>query len=472
MRLPAPSASASASHSHSHSHSLSAHPSLSLSKETVLAHLAAQGFQPTALPEGMLDEFMAEMETVYKEERLRREIRREGERWEAWEVGGERSVEGIQRNGNANGNARGVKWRVEQEEEEEGVKVLPVRPRGKADVIRTGTTHPPTRAQNPKPHPQRIRAPASRTTTSTLRSTSTTSTSTSAHHHPQPQRPPPREQPSSILTASQLPPADPATYQMTIIEQLAALDLSRVKATVAKQRERERGGGRGYAPRGQTRNDHGEEEYDATYDDDARTGETGEESRDEDEEYTREYASGEEATGDEEAVYDDDDEEEDVDEESSYITTPTFTTVAEESRYPRYRTGFIYVNPNPAPPRKHDPVARFHQHRARWARDEFLQRLGPWTWSVRNGERGPMRHGGCSSAVSSMSNTVGGGFGGNAARRVGGMVTAAPGARGGAGPGKKREVRSRYAVNEYVVPTAKKRNDIIWDTRNRMAYMR
>ncbi|KAI9011151.1 hypothetical protein BC832DRAFT_324817 [Gaertneriomyces semiglobifer] len=99
----------------------------------------------------------------------------------------------------------------------------------------------------------------------------------------------------------------------------------------------------------------------------------------------------------------------------------------------RYRSGYIRGSA-PPPRRKHDPVTRYHQHQARWQRDGFLQRM------------------------------------------VNKKPVVAPVASVPSRPtstGYSQRPRHNYADMRptYVIPTTKKRDELVWDIRNRMAYV-
>ncbi|KAJ3188861.1 hypothetical protein HDU85_004575 [Gaertneriomyces sp. JEL0708] len=124
------------------------------------------------------------------------------------------------------------------------------------------------------------------------------------------------------------------------------------------------------------------------------------------------------------------------DSEAEYddYTSPSTGSSSEDTpERRRYRSGYIRGGAPPAR-RKHDPVTRYHQHQARWQRDGFLQRM------------------------------------------VNKKPVVAPVASVPSRPtstGYTQRPRHNYADMRptYVVPTTKKRDDLVWRNRNRMAYV-
>ena len=111
------------------------------------------------------------------------------------------------------------------------------------------------------------------------------------------------------------------------------------------------------------------------------------------------------------------------------VVDTTITDQESESRRPA--SGFIRTAPPKRPAKKHDPVSRFHQHKAVWSRDDFLQRTEHKAKAATGG-------------------------------RWGGSTVI---------PATTSKPRHNLAALRptYVVPTQKDRRDVIWEIRNRMA---
>ncbi|RKO90375.1 hypothetical protein BDK51DRAFT_30443 [Blyttiomyces helicus] len=251
-----------------------------------------------------------------------------------------------------------------------------------------------------------------------------------------------------------------ATRSMSVIERLAAVDLSRARETVRRQREEHAGSGGAAAgmvgtvsdpPPERSPRDAGawdKRETDRERRDDAR-----QLSKDESEESDLSYASRS-PDEDELASYTN----------SSYVQSSSSSVISYPEPAPqRPRSGFIRVAPPRPTTRKHDPVARFHQHQSQWNRDSFLKRIGDFGDLARAKEaRG---QGG-----------VGGGGGGVGMGVRDGRAGSGAAAGVGAAQRKWAEVipqrpRHNFAAMRptYVVPTTKPRRDLVWEVRNRLA---
>ncbi|KAJ3168380.1 hypothetical protein HDU87_001179 [Geranomyces variabilis] len=231
--------------------------------------------------------------------------------------------------------------------------------------------------------------------------------------------------------ASPPPSSSSATYRMSIIERLAALDLSRVRETVARQHrtkvrpldddddddDRSEEEADDYTERTehsalQMDDDDDEEEEMVAgkrprtfrYDnDDLREASEGfiltmkslqPPARKPDRHRPRRWANGDVAepvyfryTHDGEESYseivddsnDDDDDDDYAPSASSLGPAEAATAARTYNGRPKLYTGFIYPSFSNATTRarkkKHDPVARFHAHRQRWEQDPFLRRM-------------------------------------------------------------------------------------------------
>ncbi|KAI8928114.1 hypothetical protein BC831DRAFT_449881 [Entophlyctis helioformis] len=106
----------------------------------------------------------------------------------------------------------------------------------------------------------------------------------------------------------------------------------------------------------------------------------------------------------------------------------------------RPQSGFIRVAPAKRPTKRHDPVARFHQHQAEWSRNGFLRRSEKRDKTPQGTVMGTARWGG-----------------------VAGPPLAAMGL-----PAKPRHNLAAMRPT-FVVPTEKTRRDVVWQVRSRLA---
>ncbi|TPX69052.1 hypothetical protein SpCBS45565_g02668 [Spizellomyces sp. 'palustris'] len=317
---------------------------LHISKQDVRAQLVTMGYEPDALPDKMLDEFIEELKRAYRTEL--------GEFLEEDEDDDDDSVS--------------------TEPDETSRLERPYYPYGRPVDAKKGywNEKAPLKEVSRSPSPRK-------TPDRKVREAPPTTPQRQIQRHDRP------SDESTEYDTTQTT-CSPATHQMNVIERLAALDLSNVRRTVSHQRQKEKS-------------------------------------------FTQH------AQGVEQAVDDDLEDEisNDFYDSEEYALRDSTNFSSSESEYyerPRYRTGFIRTQPQQRP-RKHDPVSRFHQHQAEWQRDVFLRRLGN-----PGGQR----------PVAMVGST-----------KV---------------PGAQRPRHNLAALRPtYVVPTTKKRSDVVWDVRNRLA---
>ncbi|KAJ3277691.1 hypothetical protein HK104_003061, partial [Borealophlyctis nickersoniae] len=212
-----------------------------------------------------------------------------------------------------------------------------------------------------------------------------------------------------------------ATQQMSVIERLAKMDLSGVRRKIGEQQQR-----RGHAS--DAKSSGGERDgYDGRRDDEDIGVDL---DLSEFDEVAKSVTSM-----DKESYPFDETLDDTLDESTVSTNTPVYPPPT------RPGSGFIRVQPYPPKPKKHDPVARYHQHKAQWSKDGFLKRIGN---------------------VEASRGTGGGG--GGSRRTTGGDRGVALG-----GPGVATAIPQRPRHNlaalrpTYVVPTTKMRRDLVWD---------
>ncbi|KND01131.1 uncharacterized protein SPPG_04222 [Spizellomyces punctatus DAOM BR117] len=334
-------------------HAVDTSHDLHISKDDVRAQLVTMGYEPDALPDKMLDEFIEELKRAYRTEL--------GEFLEEDDEDDE------------------DKDSLSTEPDETSRLERPYYPYVRPVDDKKGYWNEKASLQKVSRSPSPQKTPERK-----VREAQTTTPQRQIQRHDKP------SDESTEYDTTQTT-CSPATHQMNVIERLAALDLSNVRRTVSHQRQKEKSDTR-HAP------------------------------------------------GEEEAVDDDLEDEisDDLYDSEEYALRDSTNFSSFESEYyerPRYRTGFIRAQPQQRP-RKHDPVSRFHQHQAEWQRDVFLRRLG------NPGAQRPVAVVGSTKVSRPMS---------------GGLASQRP--------------RHNLAALRptYVVPTTKKRSDVVWDVRNRLA---
>ncbi|KAH6572477.1 hypothetical protein BASA50_000568 [Batrachochytrium salamandrivorans] len=126
----------------------------------------------------------------------------------------------------------------------------------------------------------------------------------------------------------------------------------------------------------------------------------------------------------------------------------SFSTQGIDTISHRSRPGFIRVAPSTRRIKKHDPVARFHQHQAEWSRNGALKHS--------NGRSSSFNH--CISSDSSPEILSRGRWGGMRDPPV----------------SSNAKVYHNLAAMRptYVVPSEKSRRDVVWEVRSRLAMAR
>ncbi|KAI8587144.1 hypothetical protein BDZ88DRAFT_426328 [Geranomyces variabilis] len=419
---------------------------LNLSKTDVIDELAKLGYARDALPEEMLDAFISEMKEQYRAELS--EFLTEEEDDEQEEEEEEEKEEEQQRNEDQNPYSTQRRRRAWSPE--------------KQTYSRTTTGDGIAAAAG---HAQRVKWRDDDDENAATASANTAAAGTNEEE---------------TTTSGGGASSSSASYRMSIIERLAALDLSRVRETVARQHQ------------AQVRPLDDDEDED---DNSELSGHTVLEEEDEEvmvheqtEPTLRDYqhqlheasegfimtmqglenARNPPYTQDDEEPYshlfdDDDDyygnEYERASEDSRSVSAVSASSLGPAeaataartySGRPKLYTGFIYPsfsNPtnNTRPRKKHDPVARFHAHRQRWEQDPFLRRMAhPSQQRPQQPQLLPP-----------------------AADYYHHQPLALP-------PQPAQRLRHDLAAmrSDYVVPTEKKRAHLVWETRNALNDMR